>query len=136
MIAVVLLAAAACSAPSIVRMVRARELALVEEGRYRYHVETSLSSPKLQARAASWREEIEDEPGFLRTIGEKYFSIPRASSFGLMYSGEDTAHRTVILRYFAYDPKPVIMAGWQIQFVFDRASGRLQQVYACEVPLE
>jgi hypothetical protein len=53
-----------------------------------------------------------------------------------MYVGEDSAARHVILRYFGFAPKPFIIAGWQVQFVFDKPSRRLEAVYAAEVPLE
>jgi len=126
----------ACSAGSIRTRVSAREFALVQEGRYPGSVRIKNGDPELERLVKDWRAELEAEPGFMRQVAEKYFALPEPSPFHFMYVGEDSVQGRVLLRYFAYDPHPVIMAGWQILFVFDRQSRRLAEVFTSEVPLE
>jgi hypothetical protein len=109
---------------------------MVQEGRYGGNVLVRNSDERLTALAAGWRREIEADPVFLRRVAERYFSVPESTEFRFMYLGEDSASRQLILRYFGFAPKPFVIAGWQVQFVFDRANRRLFRVYTQEVPLE
>ena len=135
-IAVALMLLATACSYSIVRRVSAWDFELVQEGRYRGNVRVKNGDARLTALAADWRREIEDEPEFLRRVCEQHFSVPESTGFRFMYVGEDSAARRVVLRYFGFAPKPFVIAGWQVQFVFDEKSRRLKAVYAAEVPLE
>jgi hypothetical protein len=53
----------------------------------------------------------------------------------MVNSGQMTA-RQVSLRYLGFAPKPLIVPGWQVQFVFDLGGRGLRAVYTEEVPLE
>ena len=127
---------AACATSGIIAKVAQDNYALVQEGHYSGSVRVKNDDSTLQKLVQPWRHEIEANPEFMRGIAEKYFSMPIESRFGYMYTGEDSAARRVLLRYFAYDPHPIVYAGWQIQFVFDRPAKKLVSVYAVEVPLE
>ena len=135
MTAALLLIAAACSY-SIVRRVSAHDFELVQEGRFEGNVRVRNGDARLTSLVEGWRQEIEAEPEFLRRICGQYFSVPESTEFRFMYVGEDSSARRVILRYFGFAPKPFIIAGWQVQFVFDEQSRRLKALYAAEVPLE
>ena len=132
---VVLLMAAAC-AQSIVGRLRANDYALIQEGHYSGSVLIRNGDVRIEKLVAPWRAALEDEPELLRGAGAKYFSIPPAVPFHYMYVAEDSAAHRLILRYFAYEPKPMVIAGWQLQFVFDERSGKLVGGYAQELPLE
>ena len=121
---------------SVVGRVSARDYAMVQEGRYGGNVLVRNGDERLMAIAAGRRREIETDPVFLRRVAECYFSVPESTEFRFMYLGEDAARQQLVLRYFGFAPKPFIIAGWQVQFVFDRAGRRLIRVYAQEVPLE
>jgi hypothetical protein len=123
-------------APRFVRRVQARDFSMVREGRYGNHVEIRNGDSVLVARVHYWRDRIEDDPEFLPRIAEKFYYIPGNVRFHFTYVGEDRSRDAVVLRYFAYAPKPVIIAGWQVQFVFDGSTRRLREVLTTEVPLE
>ena len=126
----------ACATPSIVRRVSAGGFAAVQEGRYHGYLRYRNGMPEFERMASDWRRQIEGEPGFLRSVGEKYFYLPAQSEFRFMSVAEDSVQKQIVLRYFAYDPKPVIFAGWQLQFVFSQRDRSLVEVRATEVPLE
>ena len=126
----------ACGSHSLVRSVSADDFALVSEGRYQGTVRVMNGDPQLKQLAQSWRGQIEADPVFLRDIAGRFFSLPDTTEFRFMYVGEDSVARRVILRYFGFAPKPFIIAGWQVQFVFEEQSRRLRAVYTLEVPLE
>ncbi len=92
--------------------------------------------PQLKQLAQSWRGQIEADPVFLRDVADRFLSLPDTTEFRFMYVGEDSVARRVILRYFGFAPKPFIIAGWQVQFVFDLNGRGLKAVYTEEVPLE
>jgi len=126
----------ACTPQNLVRTVSAADYALVQEGRYQGSVRVMNNDPRLKQLAEGWRRQIEADPAFLCGIADRFFSLPDTTGFRFMYVGRDSAARRIILRYFAFAPKPFIIAGWQVQFVFDGQSRRLKAVYALEVPLE
>jgi hypothetical protein len=125
-----------CGAMSLARRVSERGFALVQEGRYAGSVRIKNGDPVLEKLVRGWRDELESDPGIMSRAAGKFFVLPDSCPFHYMYVAEDSAQGKVLLRYFAYDPKPVIMAGWQLLFVFDRRARRLDRVYASEVPLE
>jgi hypothetical protein len=116
--------------------ITANDYALAQEGTYAGHLRIKNGDPRLEALVRPWREEVDEHPELLRGVAEKYFSLPEPLEFHYMYIGEDSVAHRVLLRYFAYDPHPVIMAGWQVQLVFDAGTKRLLEVYTTEVPLE
>ena len=120
----------------MIARVSENDYALVQEGRYEGNLRIKNGDPEIEKLVKPWRREIEDNPEVMRGIAEKYYSIPMESGFGYMYVGADSVSHRVVLRYFAYDPHPVIMAGWQIMFVFDRGAKKLVNVCTTEVPLE
>jgi hypothetical protein len=136
LLAVAALALAAGCASQIAARVAQNDFALVQEGRYPGRARIANGDPALEKLVKPWRAEIEGNPELLRAIAEKYFSLPEESHFKYMYVGEDASADQVVLRYFAHDPHPIIMAGWQIFLVFDRRAKSLAAVYASEVPLE
>jgi hypothetical protein len=135
-IAALLLLVLACGSHSLVRNVSANDFALVREGRYKGNVRVVNDDPQLKQLTEGWRRQIEADPTFLRDIADRFFSLPDTTAFRFMYVGEDSVARRVILRYFGFAPKPFIIAGWQVQFVFDLSGRSLRAVYAEEVPLE
>lgn len=135
-ITALLVLALACGSHNLVRSVSADDFALVREGRYQGSVRVMNGDPQLKQLAQSWRGQIEADPVFLRDVADRFLSLPDTTEFRFMYVGEDSVARRVILRYFGFAPKPFIIAGWQVQFVFDLNGRGLKAVYTEEVPLE
>jgi len=134
--AVILLTAIAGCSYNTVRRVSADDFAVVREGRYEGNVRVRNDDPRLKQMVEGRRQEIEADPVFLHQVAGKYFSVPDTVEFRFMYVGEDSAGKSVVLRYFGFAPKPFIIAGWQVQFVLDPTGKRLKGVYTQEVPLE
>jgi len=128
--------AAACSAPGLTRRALAGDMAIVREGRYQGTLRIKDGDQKTVEKVEPLRRQIEEDPGFLRQVGEKYFSIPAVSDFRYKYVAEDSVAKRLVLRYFASDPHPIIYAGWQLLFEFSEPNMSLVQVLATEVPLE
>lgn len=129
-----LLMLAGC-AMNLATRLAADDFAVVRLGRYPGDVHIMNGNPRLERLVAPWRAELESNPDLLHRAAGKYFSMPREPEFHYMSVGEDSTTGRVLLRYFAYAPKPVVYAGWQLQFVFD-SRGRLLDVFAAELPLE
>jgi hypothetical protein len=135
-IAVLLVLVLACASHDLVRDVSSKDFALVREGHYQGRVRVVGNDPQLKQSVERWRGQIEADPAFLRDIAGRFLSFPDTTRFRFKYVGEDSSARRVILRYFGFAPKPVIIAGWQVQFVFDLEGRGLKAVYTEEVPLE
>ncbi|MEO0086693.1 MAG: hypothetical protein ABIK77_00230 [candidate division WOR-3 bacterium] len=72
---------------------------------------------------------------YLKQLCEKFFSIPEESNFEFKFFAYDSLNKKYLMRYFAFKPNPIDIAGWQVIFIFN-ARGDLDKVYISEVPLE
>lgn len=61
-------------------------------------------------------------------------SLPEPIKYN--YTGYDSINQRVIIRYFACNPEPRQIAGWQVQVVYKLPYLLLEDIYLGEVPLE
>lgn len=67
---------------------------------------------------------------------KKQLGISLSKPIEYNYTGYDSINQRVIIRYFACNPEPRQIAGWQVQVVYKLPSLLLEDIYLSEVPLE
>lgn len=82
-----------------------------------------------------WHNYFNKNPNYLKEICQKFFTIPKESDFGFKFFAYDSLNKRYLMRYFAFKPEPIDIAGWQVIFIFN-SKGDLDKVYVSEVPLE
>lgn len=82
-----------------------------------------------------WHNYFVRNPNYLKEICQNFFSIPQESNFEFKFFAYDSLNERYLMRYFAFKPNPIDIAGWQVIFIFDK-KGKLEKVYVSEVPLE
>lgn len=82
------------------------------------------------------RDEIEKDSHLFPEITRHHYDIPELLVYRFKFAAIDTVEDNFILRYFARIYNHPILAGYQIQFVFDTESLRLVHIYTKEVGLE
>ncbi len=82
------------------------------------------------------RADVERHEGLLRTLVRERFEADVPLEFHFMYAGYDSTNRRLILRYFAYNPVPIEIAGWQVQLVYSLPATRLCAAFVEALPLE
>jgi len=81
-------------------------------------------------------QDIEANEQILRQLVRTHISVKSPLEFHFSYAGYDSLNNRIILRYFAPNPQPEEIAGWQVQFVYRLPSYRLELAYVSAVPLE
>lgn len=82
-----------------------------------------------------WHNYFIRNPNYLKELCQKFFLFPKESNFEFKFFAYDSLNKRYLLRYFAFKPNPIDIAGWQVIFLFDE-KGNLDKVYISEVPLE
>lgn len=108
----------------------------VSVGRYPGPVEILGGAHPLARRADLWRKDIDCHERVLRDLVRSRFELKAPLEFGFMYAGYDSTAGNAIVRYFAHDPNPVELAGWEVFLVYALPRGRLAAAWVNEVPLE
>ncbi|MCS7249547.1 MAG: hypothetical protein N2323_05120 [candidate division WOR-3 bacterium] len=86
-------------------------------------------------RIKKWHNYFTKNPNSLKELCRKFFSIPKESNFDFKFFAYDSLNKRYLIRYFAFKPNPIDIAGWQVIFIFNE-KGNLDKVYVSEVPLE
>ena len=132
---VILILFLACGGESGIKAVRAGDYSMVGKGTYRGRLEFHGRGEHLES-VVKLREEIEqDDMVLLDMISDRFHKIPHAP-YNFKFAAVDEVSDRLVIRYFARIIEHPIYAGYQIQFVFSRASGKLLRIFTAEVPLE
>lgn len=132
----VLMVFLSCGRGSGINAVRAGDYRIVSKGTYRGHLQFQGNSGGQLESVKKLRAEIEkDEMMILNKISDRFYMIPHAP-YKFKFAAIDEAADYLVLRYFARIFEHPVYAGYQIQFVYTRNSGKLLKIYTAEVPLE
>ena len=82
------------------------------------------------------RDEIEGNRYLLPKITRLHYDVPGSLVYKFKFAAHDSVMDNFILRYFARIYDHPILAGYQIQFVFNTHSRALLNIYTSEVGLE
>ncbi|MGB9742638.1 MAG: hypothetical protein ACP5JB_00385 [candidate division WOR-3 bacterium] len=82
------------------------------------------------------RRDIEAHEPWLRQLVRQHYAVKSPLEFSFSYAGIDSLNRRLIIRYFAPNPNPDEIAGWQVQFVYRLPRLILECIYIWAVPLE
>ncbi|MGD9379878.1 MAG: hypothetical protein PVI51_04860 [candidate division WOR-3 bacterium] len=125
-----------CGVDSGLKAVRAGDYNIVSKGTYHGRLEFLRNGGKYVQSVEKFRAEIEqDEMMLLNMITDRFHRIPHGE-YRFKFAAVDEVSDCLVLRYFARIFEHRILAGYQIQFVFARASGKLLKIFTAEVPLE
>jgi len=134
----ILLVVVALSCPNRSQVVRllTPEGPPVEVGHYPDYLRILSGNDRLSVRAAALRPDIESHESVLRTIVRQRIQLKAPLEFQFKYAGYDSVHQRLVLRYFARNPNPVEIAGWEVFLVYTLPRPRLLKAFVAEVPLE
>lgn len=82
------------------------------------------------------RSDVERHEAWLRRAVRDRLDANVPLEFRFMYAGYDSVNRRLLLRYFAPNPNPMEIAGWQVQLVYSGRCPRLREVWVEALPLE
>lgn len=86
-------------------------------------------------RIKKWYNYFEKNKEGLKNLVPKKFPIPKESEFQFKFFAVDSLNKRYLIRYFAFQPDPIDIAGWQMIFIFKK-NGKLEKIFLSEVPLE
>lgn len=134
---VLLLVPVCCSPKSQVLRLTGPAPLPVETGHYPAYLEIMDGDSPLTRRSLAWRTDIESNEKVLRQLVRERFDLGKVPlEFRYMYTGLDSAANVAVVRYFAFQPNPIEIAGWEVFLVYLLPRGRLVRAYVAEVPLE
>jgi hypothetical protein len=132
----VLVAVLSCHGDTGLKAVRAGDYSIVSKGTYHGHLKFLRNGGEYVQPVEKLRAEIErDDMMLLNMITERFHRIPHGE-YRFKFAAFDEVSDCLVLRYFARIFEHRILAGYQIQFVFVRASVKLLKIFTAEVPLE
>ena len=132
----VLVSVVSCGDGSGIKAVRAGDYSIVSKGTYHGRLKFLGYGGEDLESVDRLRAEIEqDEMILLNMITDRFHTLPHAA-YKFKFAAVDEISGCLVLRYFARIVEHPIIAGYQIQFVFKRATGRLLKIFTAEVPLE
>ncbi len=129
----------ACCIPKsqVLHLVKPASVIPVVTSRYPAYLEILDEETTLAKRVSVWRADVERHEGVLRKlVRERFDAYKIPLEFKYMYTGLDRTSNIAVLRYFAFHPHPVEIAGWEVFLAYRLSDGRLAKVYVSEVPLE
>lgn len=83
-----------------------------------------------------FRSEIEKNRALLLMITKEHYDVSGMLFYKFKFAALDSIRTYLILRYFARIYNHPLLAGYQIQFVFNAESRELVKIYTAEVALE
>lgn len=105
-------------------------------GYYPYYHYPLLAGHCLHKKVPALRHDIEANEQILRQLVRKQIAVKSPLEFSFSSAGYDSINNRIILRYFAPNPKPEEIAGWQIQFIYRLPNYLIDRAYVWTVPLE
>jgi hypothetical protein len=94
--------------------------------------ENHFYSPKIR----TLRQDIESNESLLCQLVQKHIPVKSHLEFRFSYAGYDSLNKRLILRYFAPNPAPGEIAGWQVQIIYRLPKLILERAFVWAVPLE
>lgn len=82
------------------------------------------------------RSDVERHEAWLRRAVRDRLDADVPLEFRFMYAGYDSVNRRLLLRYFAPNPDPMEIAGWQVQLVYSGRCPQLREAWVEALPLE
>lgn len=135
-IVAIILSFVGCASRSEVDRFDRTASACVRLGRYERPVEMMNSRHPLYRRIDRLRHDVEQHENLLRSYVREQLDAKPPLEFHFSYAAFDSTANRLLLRYFAFHPNPTLVAGWQVQLVYQLPRTRLLQVYVEALPLE
>jgi len=108
----------------------------VRVGRYEQPFETIDANDRAHRPVKRLRTDVERHETWLRSAVRYRLDVDVPLEFRFMYAGYDSVNRRLLLRYFAPNPDPMEIAGWQVQLVYSGRCPQLREVWVEALPLE
>jgi len=108
----------------------------VEVGHYPDYVEILYGEHRYGRQVATLRRDAETHEAVLRRLVRERIDLKAPLEFEFKYAALDSGRTRLILRYFARDPEPQLIAGWEVFLVYSLPRRRLISARVAEVPLE
>lgn len=134
--ALLALSITACRTASLWTELAAGDYRRVERGRYHGSPQYLPHPGPYEETVNRCRAEIENHHESLASITRSVFPVAESLCFEYKFASVDQDSQAIILRYFARIRDHRVIAGFQIQFVYDLRSTVLRRVLTAEVPLE
>jgi hypothetical protein len=125
-----------CVKPDRFEIIKNDDFSSVNKGQYRGTPAFLRDGAKYKPMVDDFRSDIAEHFPLLPKITRHIFDIQDSLLYKFKYAAIDSNANVLILRYFSRIYNHPMLAGYQIQFVFDLQSTGLSEIFVDEVPLE
>lgn len=112
------------------------DFSLVFSGRYKEATTFLRDGAEYKSVVDGLRTEIEKNLFLLSKITKEHYDVSGTLVYKFKFAALDSVSNYLILRYFTRIYNHPLLAGYQVQLVFDAESRELVRIYTAEVPLE
>ncbi len=126
----------ACHTYDSFRSLKQGDFSLVFSGKYKEATTLLRDGAEYKGVVDRLRTEIEKNLFLLSRITKEHYDISGTLVYKFKFAALDSISNRLILRYFTRIYNHPLLAGYQVQLVFDAESRELVRIYTAEVPLE
>ncbi len=131
-----LLPTLACHTRNSFKSLEHGDFSLVFSGKYKEATTFLRDGAEYKSVVDGLRTEIGKNPFLLSRITKEHYDVSGALVYKFKFAALDSVSNYLILRYFTRIYNHPLLAGYQVQLVFDAESRELVRIYTAEVPLE
>lgn len=131
-----LLSTLACHTYNSFKSLEQGDFSLVFSGRYKEATTFLRDGAEYKSVVDGLRTEIEKNLFLLSKITKEHYDVSGTLVYKFKFAALDNVSNYLILRYFTRIYNHPLLAGYQVQLVFDAESRELVRIYTAEVPLE
>ncbi len=131
-----LLPTLACHTHNSFKSLEQGDFSLVFSGKYKEATILLRDGAEYKSVVDGLRTEIEKNPFLLSRITKEHYDVSGTLVYKFKFAALDSVSNYLILRYFARIYNHPLLAGYQVQLVFDAESRELVRIYTAEVSLE
>lgn len=133
---IILLPILACYTYDSFKSLKQGDFSLVFSGKYKKATTLLRDGGEYKGVVDGLRTEIEKNLFLLSRITKEHYDISGTLVYKFKFAALDSISNRLILRYFTRIYNHPLLAGYQVQLVFDAESRELVRIYTAEVPLE
>jgi len=133
---IVLLPILACQTYNPFKSLKQGDFEIVCAGKYKEATIFLRDGAEYKRVVDEFRSEIEKNRALLLMITKEHYDVSGMLFYKFKFAALDSIRTYLILRYFARIYNHPLLAGYQIQFVFNAESRELVKIYTAEVALE
>lgn len=133
---IALLPILACQTYNPFKNLKQGDFDIVVAGKYKEATIFLRDGAEYKRVVDGFRSEIEKNRALLLMITKEHYDVSGMLFYKFKFAALDSIRTYLILRYFARIYNHPLLAGYQIQFVFNAESRELIKIYTAEVALE